>query len=183
MNIDQGHPINIRLDICPAYIINTSLVPRLLRRGESLVHFITCVMSRVITHRWTKLGAQARSSTSILKTTTVFFSGRYGFSVLPSSFQSAIYSCPRRTSQFLESGATTRTTTTLAYKSRSSCHSACLVALSDTLRIYYTGVTVKCPPQSGPPTPSVRWGPLRAYQEIWARKGHLTLYANKTKFY
>ena len=62
------------------------------------------------------------------KTTTVFFSGRYGFSVLPSSLQSAIYSCPRRTSRFLESVVTTRTTTTLAYNipqiTKNCCYSA-----------------------------------------------------------
>ena len=44
-----------------------------------------------------------------------FFSGRYGFSVLLSSLQSAIYSCTHRTSEFLESVVTTRTITTLAY--------------------------------------------------------------------
>ena len=79
----------------------------------------------LITRGWTKLGAYARSRTSVSKTTTVFFSGIYGFSVLPSSLQSAIYSCPRRTSRFLESVATTRTTTTLAYNTQQiSCHSA-----------------------------------------------------------
>ena len=66
---------------------------------------------------WTKLGTHARSSTSVLKTTTVFFSGKYGFSVLPSSLQSAIGSCPRGASRFLESVATTRTTT-LAYNTQ-----------------------------------------------------------------
>ena len=30
----------------------------------------------------TKLGAHARSSTSVFKTTTVFFSGKYGFCVV-----------------------------------------------------------------------------------------------------
>ena len=89
---------------------------------------------------WTKLGAHARSSNSVLKTITVFFSGRYGFSVLPSSLQSAIYSCPRRTSRFLESVAKTRTTTTLAYKSRSFLPFSLSGAVSDTLRIYYTGL-------------------------------------------
>ena len=69
---------------------------------------------------WTKLGAHARSRTSTLKTTIVFFSGKFGFSVLPLSLQSAIYSCPC-TSRFLESVVTTRTTTTtLAYNTQRS---------------------------------------------------------------
>ena len=43
------------------------------------------------------------------------------------SLQSALYSCPRRTSRFLEVVVTTRTTTTLAYNTtihKISCHSA-----------------------------------------------------------
>ena len=72
----------------------------------------------LLTWGWTKLGAHARSRTSVFKTATVFFSGKYGLSVLPSSLQSAIYSCPRRTSPFLESVATTQTTTTLAYNTQ-----------------------------------------------------------------
>ena len=62
--------------------------------------------------------AHAHSSTSVFKTTTVFFSGKYGFSVLPLSLQSAIYSCPHRASRFLESVVTTQTTTTLAYNTQ-----------------------------------------------------------------
>ena len=61
------------------------------------------------TQGWTKLGAHARLSTSDFKTTTLFISGKYGFSVLPLSLQSAICSCPRRTTRFLESMATTGT--------------------------------------------------------------------------
>ena len=38
-----------------------------------------------------ELGTHAHSSMSAFKTTTVFFSGAYGFSVLPSCLQSAIY--------------------------------------------------------------------------------------------
>ena len=72
----------------------------------------------LITWGWTKLGSHARSRTSALKTTIVFFSGKFGFSVLLSSLQSVIYSCPRRTSRFLQSIATTRTTTTLAYNTQ-----------------------------------------------------------------
>ena len=69
---------------------------------------------------WTKLGAHACSRTSALKTAIVFFSGKFGFSVLPSSLQSAIYGCPC-TSRFLESVVTTRTTTTtLAYNTQRS---------------------------------------------------------------
>ena len=93
----------------------------------------------LITWGWTKLDAHTCSSTSVLKTTTVFFSGRYGFSVLPSSLQSVIYSYPRRTSRFLESVATTRTT--VAYKSRSFLPFNLSGAMSDTLRISnYTGL-------------------------------------------
>ena len=33
---------------------------------------------------WTKLGAHTRPTTSVFKTTTVFFSGKYDFSALPS---------------------------------------------------------------------------------------------------
>ena len=67
---------------------------------------------------WTKLSVHARSRTNALKTTTVFFSGKFGFSVLPLSLQSAIYSCPCRISRFLQSVATTWTTTTLAYSTK-----------------------------------------------------------------
>ena len=42
----------------------------------------------LITRGWTKLGAHARSNTSVFKTTAVFFSGKYGFNVLPLSLQS-----------------------------------------------------------------------------------------------
>ena len=68
----------------------------------------------------TKLGTHTRSRTSALKTTTVLFSGKCGFSVSPSSLQAAIilYSCPCRTSRFLKSVATTRTTTMLAYNTQ-----------------------------------------------------------------
>ena len=47
--------------------------------------------------------------------------------VLPLSLQSAIYSCPHRTSWFLEAMVTTRTTTTLPYNTTTqeiSCRSA-----------------------------------------------------------
>ena len=46
----------------------------------------------LITWGWTKLDAHARSNTSVFKTTTVFFSGKYDFNVLPLSLQSVIYS-------------------------------------------------------------------------------------------
>ena len=124
----------------------TSLVPRLsplTGGGEpGIFYHVRDVKGRhdLITWGWTKLGTHAHSSTSVLKTTTDFFSGRYSFSVLPSSLQSAIYSCPRRTSRFLESVATTRTTPTLAYKSRSFLPFSLSGAVSDTLRIYYTGL-------------------------------------------
>ena len=72
----------------------------------------------LIMRGWTELGAHTCSRTSALKTTTVFFASKCGFSVLPLSLQSAIYSCPRRTSQFLESVATTWTTTMLAYNTQ-----------------------------------------------------------------
>ena len=81
-----------------------------IRRGEPGTFYHVCdVKGRhdLITRGWTKLGAHARSSTSIVETTTVFFSGKYGFTVLPSSLQSAIYSFTRTTSRFLESVATT----------------------------------------------------------------------------
>ena len=72
----------------------------------------------LITWGWTKLDAHVRSGTSVFKTTTVLFWGEYGVTVLPLSLQSAIYSCPRRTSRFLESVAKTRTTTTLVYNTQ-----------------------------------------------------------------
>ena len=84
---------------------------------------------------WTKLGAHARWRTSIFKTAPVFFSGQYGFSVLPSSLQSVIYSCPHRTSPFLESMAATWTTAMLNFLPFSLSG-----AVSDTLRVYYTGL-------------------------------------------
>ena len=71
----------------------------------------------LITRGWTKWDAHTHSSTSVFKTTTVFYPGKYGFSLLPLSLQSAMYSCPHRTSQFLESVETTRTTT-LAYNTQ-----------------------------------------------------------------
>lgn len=89
---------------------------------------------------WTKLGTVARWSTSILKTATVFFSGKYSFSVLP--LQPVIYS-PRRTSWFLESVSTTRTMTTLAYNTQQFTNFFPFSpsgAVSDTLRIYYTSL-------------------------------------------
>ena len=61
----------------------------------------------LIMQRLTKLGTHTRSSTSVLKTTTVFFSGKCGFSVSPLSLQSVIYSCPHRTSRYLQSVVTT----------------------------------------------------------------------------
>ena len=91
----------------------------------------------LITQGWTKLGTHARSRTRVFKTATVFFSRKYGFGVLPSSLQSAIYSCLRRTSRFLESVATTRTTMTLAYntqKSRNFLPFSLSGTMSDTLR-------------------------------------------------
>ena len=63
--------------------------------------------------------------TSGFKTTTVFFSRKYGFNVLPLCLHSALYSCPCRTSRFLEAVATTRTTMMLAYNTTNhkiSCH-------------------------------------------------------------
>ena len=65
---------------------------------------------------WTKLGAHARLSTSISKTTTVFFSSRYGFSVFTFVF-AVSDSYPRRSSLFFESVATTQATMMLAYRS------------------------------------------------------------------
>ena len=62
----------------------------------------------LITQGLTKVGAHAHLSTSVFKTyTTVFFSGKCSFSVLPLSLQAEVYSCPHRTSRFLESVATT----------------------------------------------------------------------------
>ena len=95
----------------------------------------------LITRGWTKLGAHARSNTSVFKTTAVFFSDKYGFNVLPLSLQSASYSCPHRTSRFLEDVATTRTTTMLACNTTNheiSCASThqmpCLTLWESTLR-------------------------------------------------
>ena len=97
----------------------------------------------LITRGWTKLGAHARSNISVFKTPRVFFSGKYDFNVLPLFLQSALYSCPRRTSRFLEAVATTRTTTTLAYNTTTheiSCHSArqvpYLMLLESTTPVY-----------------------------------------------
>ena len=64
------------------------------------------------------------------------------FCVLPSSLQSVLYSCPRRTS-FLEDVATTRTATTPAYNTTN--HDDFLPfslsgAVSDALTIDYTGL-------------------------------------------
>ena len=82
-------------------------------------------------------------NTSVFKSTAVFFSGKYGFNVLPLSLQSASYSCPRRTSRFIEAVAITRTTTTLAYNTKNheiSCNSArqvpCLMFWESTTLVY-----------------------------------------------
>ena len=63
--------------------------------------------------------------------------------MLPFSLQSALYSCPRRTSRFPEAVATTRTTMTLAYNTTTheiSCHSAhqvpYLMLLESTTLVY-----------------------------------------------
>ena len=85
------------------------------------------------------MGIHACPSTSIFKTTSVFFSGKCDFSVLPLSLQSVIYgSFPHRISRFLESVATTQTIMTLAYNTQQSQNflsfspsAACL-----TLKIY-----------------------------------------------
>ena len=58
------------------------------------------------------------SNTSVFKTTTVFFSGKYGFNLSHSSLKSALYSCPTRTSRFFETVATTSTTMTLGYNTQ-----------------------------------------------------------------
>ena len=71
------------------------------------------------------------------------FTYKYGLNVLPLSLQSVLYSCPRRTSQFLEAVATTWTTTTLAYNTTNheiSCDSArqvpCLMLWESTTPVY-----------------------------------------------
>ena len=95
--------------------------PSPLRRGRAwYIYHMHDVKGRhdLIMWGWTKLLIHACSCTSAFMTATVFFLGEYGFSVLRSSLQSAIYSCPRRTSPFLESVATTQTTTTLAYNTQ-----------------------------------------------------------------
>ena len=53
------------------------------------------------------MGAHAHSNTSIFKTTTVLFLVNMALiNVLPLSLLSALYSCPRRTSRFLEAAPT-----------------------------------------------------------------------------
>ena len=92
---------------------------------------------------WNKLGAHAHSNTSVFKTTSLF-SGKYGLMCyLCFCSQRYIYSCPRRTSRFLEAMAITRTTTTLAYNTTTheiSCHSAhqvpYLMLLESTTLVY-----------------------------------------------
>ena len=65
--------------------------------------------------------------------------GKYGFNLSPSS----LYSCPRRTSWFLEAVVTTWSTTTLASNTTNheiSCHSAhqvpCLILWESTTLVY-----------------------------------------------
>ena len=58
---------------------------------------------------------QARVLLRILQS---LFWGEGCFSVLPSSLQSAIYSCPRRTSRFLESVSITGSITMLTYNTQ-----------------------------------------------------------------
>ena len=85
---------------------------------------------------WTKLGTHAHSSTSVLLQSSF----QVNVALVHLSLQSAIYSCPRRPSWFLESVATTRTTTTLAYNTQVSCHSAhlvpCLTPWESTTPVY-----------------------------------------------
>ena len=77
---------------------------------------------------WKKLGTHAHSSKSAFQTTTVFFLSRCSFSVSPSSLQSAKYSCPCKTSRFLESVLTTQSVTMLAdniqHTTNHICHSS-----------------------------------------------------------
>ena len=76
------------------------------------------------------------------KTTTLLFSSKYGFNMLPSSLLSHyIVSCPCRTRRFLEAVATTRTTTTLAIQNRANfLPFSPSGVVSDALKIYYTGL-------------------------------------------
>ena len=130
--LDSVSEVRLMLFSVYSLLWQLSLVPRLspLRRGRAwYIYHMRDVKGRheLITRGWTKLDAHAHSNTSVFKTPRVFFSGKYDFIVLPLCLQSALYSCPRRTSRFLEAVATTRTTTRLAYNTTNheiSCHSA-----------------------------------------------------------
>ena len=107
------------------------------------VHDIKGRHDLIIMRRWTKLGAHARSSTSLLRLLQSSFQVNMVFSMLLLSLQPALYSCLRRISRFLDAVATTRPTTTmLAYNTTN--HNFLPFspsdAVSDALRSYYTGL-------------------------------------------
>ena len=124
-----------------------SLVPSSPHRGggePSTIYHVHDIQSRpnLIMWGWKKPGTHARSSKSAFKTTTVFFLGRCSFSVSPSSLLSAKYSCPCKTSRFLESVLTTQSIMMLAYKQSHNTQQITLPfilsgAMSDTVRSYY----------------------------------------------
>jgi len=89
-------------------------------------YIVPSLVPKDYTVSWVPMHIQAQTFSRLLATV---FLGKYGFCVLPSSLQSALYSCPHRTSWCLESVATTQTTKALTTHNnhKVSCHSACQV--------------------------------------------------------
>ena len=96
VNYVRSSTVYSRIMLTPYnYLLFRKLCPQNSRIPNSLF-IVTLIMQR-----WTKLGAHAHSNTSIFKTTTVFFSGKYGFNMLSLSLRLALCSCQRRTTRFL----------------------------------------------------------------------------------
>ena len=95
---------------------------------------------------WTRLGAHAHSSTSIFKTATVFFSGKYGFStsVLATCLRCIVVNIDLV--NFLSQWQQLKQLTMLAYNTQQitkfPCHSARQVFCL-TLTICYTSLTLQ----------------------------------------
>ena len=84
---------------------------------------------------WAKPSTYVHSNTSVLKTTKVLVSGRYGFSVLPSSLQSVIVIHIDLGNLNNSDGSLQHTTNHKDFLLFSPSG-----AMLDTLRIYYTSV-------------------------------------------
>ena len=136
-----------------------SLIRRLLplRKARDGTFIVCDVKGRhdLITQEWIKAGTHTCSKSTF---TTVFFSGRYGFSASFSPLQSVKHTCncPHRINQFLKSVLTTQSIVSLAYSTQQNtnflanqpvrCHvwHSWDATTSVYLAIFMVAVTNKC---------------------------------------